>query len=126
MSTVVESGANEEDREDIEQTGADLRGLEEADLRGLEEDGPEIATYFSERIIVPESAGCFSFRKLWAFTGPGFLMSIAYLDPGNIESDLQSGAIAEFSLLWVLLWSTVLGLLMQRFALRLGVVRVGF
>ena len=38
----------------------------------------------------------FSFRKLWAFTGPGFLMSIAYLDPGNIESDLTSGAGAEF------------------------------
>ena len=38
----------------------------------------------------------FSLRKLWAFTGPGFLMSIAYLDPGNIESDLQSGASAKF------------------------------
>lgn len=38
----------------------------------------------------------FSFRKLWAFTGPGFLMSIAYLDPGNIESDLQTGAKANF------------------------------
>ena len=38
----------------------------------------------------------FSFRKLWAFTGPGFLMSIAYLDPGNIESDLQAGAAAQF------------------------------
>jgi len=35
-------------------------------------------------------------RRLWAFTGPGFLMSIAYLDPGNIESDLQSGATAQF------------------------------
>ncbi|RLV63803.1 hypothetical protein DV515_00017899, partial [Chloebia gouldiae] len=42
------------------------------------------------------SHSCFSFRKLWAFTGPGFLMSIAYLDPGNIESDLQSGAVAGF------------------------------
>ena len=38
----------------------------------------------------------FSFKKLWAFTGPGFLMSIAYLDPGNIESDLQQGAVAEY------------------------------
>ena len=38
----------------------------------------------------------FSFKKLWMFTGPGFLMSIAYLDPGNIESDLQSGAIAKY------------------------------
>uniref|UniRef100_A0A7N8YIW8 Natural resistance-associated macrophage protein 2-like n=1 Tax=Mastacembelus armatus TaxID=205130 RepID=A0A7N8YIW8_9TELE len=64
----------------------------------------------------------FSFRKLWAFTGPGFLMSIAYLDPGNIESDLQSGAVAGFKLLWVLLGSTIIGLLLQRLAARLGVV----
>ena len=38
----------------------------------------------------------FSFRKLWKFTGPGFLMSIAYLDPGNIESDLQAGSVAQY------------------------------
>ena len=38
----------------------------------------------------------FSWRRLWAFTGPGFLMSIAYLDPGNIESDLQQGAVAQY------------------------------
>ncbi|XP_072179697.1 natural resistance-associated macrophage protein 2-like [Diadema setosum] len=49
-------------------------------------------------------------------------MSIAYLDPGNIESDLQSGFIAEFNLLWVLLLATLLGLLLQRLAARLGVV----
>ncbi|NXT53174.1 NRAM2 protein, partial [Pluvianellus socialis] len=64
----------------------------------------------------------FSFRKLWAFTGPGFLMSIAYLDPGNIESDLQSGAVAGFKLLWVLMLATIIGLLLQRLAARLGVV----
>ncbi|RXG55577.1 Protein Malvolio, partial [Armadillidium vulgare] len=64
----------------------------------------------------------FSFRKLWAFTGPGFLMSIAYLDPGNIESDLQSGSLAGYKLLWVLMWATILGLLMQRLAARLGTV----
>ncbi|ROL42458.1 Natural resistance-associated macrophage protein 2 [Anabarilius grahami] len=64
----------------------------------------------------------FSFRKLWAFSGPGFLMSIAYLDPGNIESDLQCGAIAGFKLLWVLLAATIIGLLLQRLAARLGVV----
>uniref|UniRef100_F6VMS4 Solute carrier family 11 member 2 n=1 Tax=Ciona intestinalis TaxID=7719 RepID=F6VMS4_CIOIN len=100
---------------------------------------PIVATYFEERIIVPKSnaAGeddnfncgpcssdmpAFSMRKLWAFTGPGFLMSIAYLDPGNIESDLQSGAIAGFQLLWLLLLATIMGLLMQRMAARLGVV----
>ncbi|TGZ54478.1 protein Malvolio isoform X1 [Temnothorax longispinosus] len=81
-------------------------------------------TYFAdERVPVPETGHTgFSFRKLWAFTGPGFLMSIAYLDPGNIESDLQSGVVARYKLLWVLLSATVLGLVMQRLSARLGVV----
>ncbi|XP_018399666.1 PREDICTED: protein Malvolio [Cyphomyrmex costatus] len=81
-------------------------------------------TYFAdERVQVPETGHTgFSFRKLWAFTGPGFLMSIAYLDPGNIESDLQSGVVARYKLLWVLLSATILGLVMQRLSARLGVV----
>ncbi|XP_054859947.1 natural resistance-associated macrophage protein 2 isoform X2 [Eublepharis macularius] len=84
----------------------------------------EFTTYFDQKIPIPEDEKhpWFSFRKLWAFTGPGFLMSIAYLDPGNIESDLQSGAVAGFKLLWVLLLATVIGLLLQRLAARLGVV----
>uniref|UniRef100_A0A8C5V5Y8 Solute carrier family 11 member 1 n=1 Tax=Microcebus murinus TaxID=30608 RepID=A0A8C5V5Y8_MICMU len=80
------------------------------------------ATYFNEKITIPEEEySCFSFRKLWAFMGPGFLMSIGFLDPGNIEADLQSGAVAGFKLLWVLLLATILGLLLQRLAVRLGV-----
>jgi len=77
----------------------------------------------SGKIGVPDKEKeSFSFRKLWAFTGPGFLMSIAYLDPGNIESDLQSGTVAQYKLLWLLMLSTVLGLVMQRLAARLGTV----
>ncbi|GCC19588.1 hypothetical protein chiPu_0018415 [Chiloscyllium punctatum] len=80
-------------------------------------------TYLDEKIPIPDDSSTrFSFRKLWAFTGPGFLMSIAYLDPGNIESDLQSGAVAGFKLLWILLTATIIGLLLQRLAARLGVV----
>ncbi|XP_054912675.1 natural resistance-associated macrophage protein 2-like isoform X2 [Poeciliopsis prolifica] len=85
---------------------------------------PAPTTYFEQKVPVPEedTERLFSLRKLWAFTGPGFLMSIAYLDPGNIESDLQSGAKAGFKLLWVLLLATIIGLLLQRLAARLGVV----
>ncbi|OWK12602.1 SLC11A1 [Cervus elaphus hippelaphus] len=104
------------------------------------QQAPPGGTYLSEKIPIPDTeSGAFSLRKLWAFTGPGFLMSIAFLDPGNIESDLQAGAVAGFKvtesghhgeggdqakwqLLWVLLWATVLGLLCQRLAARLGVV----
>jgi natural resistance-associated macrophage protein len=63
----------------------------------------------------------FSWRKLWLFTGPGFLMSIAFLDPGNLEGDLQAGAVAGDTLLWLLMWATAMGLLVQLLAARLGV-----
>lgn len=65
---------------------------------------------------------CFSWYKLWKFSGPGWLMSIAYLDPGNLESDLQAGAQTGYSLMWVLWWSTVIGLVLQILSARLGVV----
>uniref|UniRef100_A0A8C6FQW4 Solute carrier family 11 member 1 n=1 Tax=Moschus moschiferus TaxID=68415 RepID=A0A8C6FQW4_MOSMO len=88
--------------------------------RGAHTEEP-FTTYFDEKIAVPEEKhSCFSFCKLWAFTGPGFLMSI--VDPGNIECDLQSGALAGFKLLWVVLFSTTVGLLLQSLAARLGVV----
>lgn len=64
----------------------------------------------------------FSFRTLWRFTGPGWLMSIAYLDPGNIESDLRSGVVGGYKLLWVTLWASILGFIMQRLSARLGTV----
>ncbi|CAF2130336.1 BnaA03g58400D [Brassica napus] len=68
-----------------------------------------------------ESVPPFSWAKLWKFTGPGFLMSIAFLDPGNIEGDLQAGAVAGYSLLWLLLWATLMGLLIQLLSARIGV-----
>ena len=59
---------------------------------------------------------------LLAYTGPGFLMSIAYLDPGNIAGDLDAGIRGGYSLIWVLLWSTLVGLYFQSMAIRVGVV----
>lgn len=48
-------------------------------------------------------------------------MCIAFLDPGNLEGDLQAGAIAGYSLLWLLMWATAMGLLIQMLSARLGV-----
>ena len=52
----------------------------------------------------------FNFKKFMSFIGPGFLMSIAYLDPGNIAGDLEAGVQGGYSLIWTLMWATVLGL----------------
>uniref|UniRef100_A0A8C4N4L7 Uncharacterized protein n=1 Tax=Eptatretus burgeri TaxID=7764 RepID=A0A8C4N4L7_EPTBU len=93
-----------------------------ADL--VRDDDDDERAHLSDSISVPkpESQRKFSLRKLLFFVGPGLLMSIAYLDPGNVESDLEAGTIAGFQLLWVLLISTFLGLLLQLMAVRLGIV----
>lgn len=64
----------------------------------------------------------FSWRRLWRFTGPAWLMSLAYLDPGNLEGDLQQGAYTGVRLVWVLWWATVMGLLLQEMSARIAIV----
>ena len=54
------------------------------------------------------------------YIGPGFLMSIAYLDPGNIAGDLQAGVVGGYRLIWTLMWSTLLGLYYQSLSARIG------
>lgn len=49
-------------------------------------------------------------------------MSIAYLDPGNIAGDLEAGIQGQYSLIWTLLWATILGLFYQAVAAKIGVV----
>jgi NRAMP (natural resistance-associated macrophage protein)-like metal ion transporter len=62
------------------------------------------------------------FRKFFKYTGPGWLMSLAYLDPGNLEADLQAGAYTGYQLLWILLLAHIIGFVMQILAARLGAV----
>ncbi|KNH09531.1 solute carrier family 11 member 1 [Perkinsela sp. CCAP 1560/4] len=64
----------------------------------------------------------FSWKKLLRYMGPGFLMSIAYLDPGNLQADIQLGAVAGYKLLWLLLASILLGGVFQSRAINVSVV----
>lgn len=56
-----------------------------------------------------------------AVHGSWILNEYSFLDPGNLEGDLQAGAIAGYSLLWLLLWATVMGLMIQLLSARIGV-----
>ncbi|XP_073107406.1 metal transporter Nramp7.2-like [Elaeis guineensis] len=60
-------------------------------------------------------------KKFLAHVGPGFLASLAYMDPGNLETDLQAGANHRYELLWVLLLALVFALIIQSLAANLGV-----
>jgi len=63
-----------------------------------------------------------SFRRLLAFVGPAYLVSIGYMDPGNWATDIEGGARFGYALIWVLLLSNAMALLLQVLAARLGVV----
>ncbi|XP_030545189.2 metal transporter Nramp5-like [Rhodamnia argentea] len=60
-------------------------------------------------------------RKFLSFVGPGFLVSLAYLDPGNLETDLRAGANHGYQLLWVILIGLIFALIIQSLAANLGV-----
>jgi manganese transport protein len=61
-------------------------------------------------------------RRLFAFAGPAYLVSVGYMDPGNWATDLEGGAKFGYSLLWVLVMANAMALLLQTLSARLGIV----
>jgi manganese transport protein len=62
------------------------------------------------------------FRKILAFFGPAYLVSVGYMDPGNWATDIAGGSQFGYALLWVLLMSNLMALLLQSLSARLGIV----
>jgi manganese transport protein len=62
------------------------------------------------------------FRKILAFLGPAYLISVGYMDPGNWATDLAGGSQFGYTLIWVLLMSNLMALLLQSLSARLGIV----
>ena len=60
-------------------------------------------------------------RKLFAFAGPGYLVAVGYMDPGNWATDLAGGARYGYTLLSVILISNLMAILLQALAVRLGI-----
>lgn len=61
-------------------------------------------------------------KRLFAFSGPAFLISVGYMDPGNWATDLAAGSRYGYKLLWVLAMSNVMAILLQSLSARLGIV----
>ncbi len=62
-------------------------------------------------------------RRVAAFFGPAYLVSVGYMDPGNWATDLAGGSQFGYTLIWVLLMSNLMALLLQSLAARLGIVQ---
>jgi manganese transport protein len=70
-------------------------------------------------IPIPANAGFW--RKLFAFAGPGYLVAVGYMDPGNWATDLAGGARFGYTLLSVIMLSNLMAILLQSLAARLGI-----
>lgn len=70
-----------------------------------------------------EPTGNSRWRKVLAFFGPAYLVSVGYMDPGNWATDIAGGSKFGYTLIWVLLMSNIMALLLQSLSARLGIVR---
>src|ERR1700754_3859508 len=72
--------------------------------------------------IDPRRAGS-KWKKIIAFFGPAYMVSVGYMDPGNWATDIAGGSQFGYRLIWVLLMSNLMALLLQSLSARLGIVR---
>src|SRR5664279_2934520 len=70
---------------------------------------------------IPVPQGASFWKKIAAFAGPGFLVSVGYMDPGNWATDLAGGAKYGYTLLSVILISNLMAILLQALSARLGI-----
>ncbi|QAA34875.1 Nramp family divalent metal transporter [Clostridium manihotivorum] len=62
-----------------------------------------------------------SFKNLLKFLGPAFIVSVAYVDPGNFATNISGGSTFNYSLLWVILWSNLMAIFLQIMSAKLGI-----
>ena len=74
-----------------------------------------------ESVAIPKHGA--RWRRVLAFIGPAYLVSVGYMDPGNWATDIAGGSAFGYKLIWVLLMSNLMALLLQSLSSRLGIVR---
>ena len=60
-------------------------------------------------------------RSLFKFLGPAFIVSVAYIDPGNFATNISGGSIFNYTLVWVILWSNLMAIFLQIMSAKLGI-----
>lgn len=73
-------------------------------------------------VPVPRTGSALWLRRLFAFAGPGYMVSVGYMDPGNWATDLAGGSKFGYTLLSVILLSNIMAIVLQGLAARLGIV----
>lgn len=77
------------------------------------------------RLLLDQSQDTWSLnqkiKRLLSFLGPAFIVSVAYIDPGNFATNISGGSIFNYSLIWVVLWSNLMAIFLQTMSAKLGI-----
>lgn len=93
-----------------------------SDATGWRADAPTTKSLAEVNATIAIPAAGVWWRRLLAFVGPGYLISVGYMDPGNWATDLAGGSKFGYTLLSIILLSNLMAILLQSLAARLGIV----
>jgi len=88
----------------------------------LDDDREPSLPEVNASVPVPAPRAAAWFRHFFAFLGPGYMVSVGYMDPGNWATDIAGGASFGYTLLFVIMVSNLMAILLQALAARLGIV----
>lgn len=132
-SNSTHANDDDDDRKDdpfLERVDDEPLEVQSAEHAEQEESAPIISTSNGEYInALEEGAVAIArtwsptgnvWKDAWFFVGPGWLVSIAYIDPGNYQADIQAGATSRYYLLFAIWWSSLLSVYVQILCVRLA------
>lgn len=83
-------------------------------------DGINLQT--SLTLTLPKDTWLAKAKGLLKYIGPAFIVSVAYIDPGNFATNISGGSIFNYNLVWVILWSNLMAIFLQAMSAKLGIV----
>ena len=72
-------------------------------------------------LALPKDTWRVKTKSMLRFLGPAFIVSVAYIDPGNFATNIRGGSIFNYNLIWVILWSNLMAIFLQSMSAKLGI-----
>ncbi|WP_088187502.1 Nramp family divalent metal transporter [Desulfosporosinus sp. FKA] len=72
-------------------------------------------------LSLPKETFATKAKSMLKFIGPAFIVSVAYIDPGNFATNISGGSTFNYSLIWVILWSNLMAIFLQSLSAKLGI-----
>lgn len=84
-------------------------------------DGLNISQNISASLPLADSSKLIQLKSVLQFIGPAFVVSVAYIDPGNFATNISGGSLFNYNLVWVILWSNLMAIFLQSLSAKLGI-----